>query len=298
MASETASASFDRLIEDLALPADFAALPWYRRIAAEIVRRARADDAPLLVGLCGSQGSGKSTMAAFLRALLDSQGFATAVLSIDDLYLDKPERLALAESIHPLLGTRGVPGTHDLALGTTVIDSLFAAEPGATTAIPRFDKSTDSRLPLDQWDRFVGPARIVILEGWCVGAKPEDATALDRPINALEADEDADGRWRGFVNAALAGPYRILFDRLDLLVFLQAPSFECVFAWRRLQEEKLRARTGGNGAGLMDDAALGRFIMHYERITRHLLATMPETADLVAVLDADHRITRLDRAAG
>jgi len=298
MASETASASFDRLIEDLALPADFAALPWYRRIAAEIIRRARANDAPLLVGLCGSQGSGKSTMAAFLRALLDAQGFATAILSIDDLYLDKPERLVLAETVHPLLATRGVPGTHDLALGQDVVDALFATEPGATTLIPRFDKSTDSRLPGDQWDRFVGPARIVILEGWCVGATPEAADALDRPINSLEAADDPDGRWRRFVNAALAGPYRALFDRLGLLVFLQAPSFECVFAWRRLQEEKLRAKTGGDGAGLMDDTALDRFIMHYERITRHLLATMPGAADLVAVLDADHRITRLDRAAG
>lgn len=297
MCSETASASFDRLIEDLALPADFAALPWYRRIAAEIVRRARADDAPLLVGLCGSQGSGKSTMAAFLSALLDSQGFATAVLSIDDLYLDKPERLALADSVHPLLGTRGVPGTHDLALGTEVIDALFGAAPGTATAIPRFDKATDSRLPRAQWDRFVGPARIVILEGWCVGATPVEEAELDRPINALEGDDDPDGRWRRYVNDALAGPYRALFERMGLLVFLQAPSFDCVFAWRRLQEEKLRAKTGGTGIGLMDDAALARFIMHYERITRHLLATMPASADLVAVLDADHRITRLDRAA-
>jgi D-glycerate 3-kinase len=296
MCSETASASFDRLIEDLALPADFASLPWYRRIAAEIVRRARATEEPLLIGLCGSQGSGKSTMAAFLRALLDTQGFPTAVLSIDDLYLDKPERLALADTVHPLLGTRGVPGTHDLALGNKVIDALFAAAPGAATAIPRFDKASDSRLPRDQWDRFVGPARIVILEGWCVGATPEGPAALAEPINTLEAEEDPDGRWRTYVDAALAGPYAALFGRIDLLVFLRAPSFDCVFEWRRLQEEKLRAKTGGNGAGLMDDAALARFIMHYERITRHLIETMPATAELVVALDTDHRITRLDRS--
>jgi D-glycerate 3-kinase len=297
MCIETPSATFDRLIEDLALPADFGSLPWYRRIATEVARRARSSEAPLLVGLCGSQGSGKSTMAAFLRALLDSQGLATAVLSIDDLYLDRDERIALSQTVHPLLRTRGVPGTHDVALGQSVIDALFTAAPGAATAIPRFNKASDSRLPPAEWDRFVGPAKIVILEGWCIGATPQDAAALTPPVNALESAEDVDGRWRTYVNDALAGPYRALFDRIGLLVFLRAPSFECVFEWRRLQEEKLRARTGGEGAGLMDDAALARFIAHYERITRHLLDTMPGIADLVVALDDDHRITKLDRAA-
>lgn len=293
MASGVPPSALDRLVADLALPADFAALPWYRRIAAEIERRAR--QGPLLVGLCGSQGSGKSTMAAFLRALLDARGICTAILSLDDLYLDLPERIALAESVHPLLRTRGVPGTHDVALGEAVIDRLLAAADGEATAIPRFDKSTDSRLPPARWDRFVGPARVVVLEGWCIGATPEGEAALATPINALEAQEDGDGRWRRYVDEALAGPYRDLFDRIGLTVFLQAPSFDCVFAWRRLQERKLRERTGGSGAGLMDDAALARFIMHYQRITRRLLATMPARADLVAVLDAAQRIVRLDR---
>jgi D-glycerate 3-kinase len=296
MRVDAPSATLDLLIEDLALPADFTALPWYRRIAAEIVRRAQLADAPMLVGLCGSQGSGKSTMAAFLRALLEAQRLPTAILSIDDLYLDLPERVALAETIHPLLRTRGVPGTHDVALGIDVIERLFGAEPGATTAIPRFDKARDSRAPEAAWERFIGPARIVILEGWCIGATPQTEAELADPVNALEANEDADGRWRAYVNAALAGPYRDLFARIDLNVFLRAPSFDCVFEWRRLQEEKLRARTGGNGAGLMDDAALARFIMHYERITRHLLRTMPQSADIVLSLGADHQITGLDRA--
>ncbi|MDB5689865.1 MAG: kinase [Sphingomonas bacterium] len=296
MPGEVPSAPLDRLIEDLALPADFTALPWYRRVTAEIVRRAHLADAPLLVGLCGSQGSGKSTMAAFLRALLDAQRLPTAILSIDDLYLDLPERVALAGTVHPLLRTRGVPGTHDIALGQDVIGRLFTAEPGAATPIPRFDKATDSRAPEGAWERFIGPARIVILEGWCIGATPQTEAELAEPVNALEAAEDADGRWRAYVNAALAGPYRDLFARIDLGVFLRAPIYDCVFEWRRLQEEKLRARTGGSGAGLMDDAALARFIMHYERITRHLLRTMPGRADLIVSLGADHQITGLDRA--
>jgi D-glycerate 3-kinase len=294
---DATAAGIDRLLAEHALPADFAALPWYAHVAAEIVHRADASDAPMLVGLCGSQGSGKSTMAAFLQAMLDAEGLPTAILSIDDLYLDLPDRIALAESVHPLLRTRGVPGTHDVALGRGVIDRLFTAARGAATAIPRFDKASDTRLPAATWDSFTGPARIVILEGWCIGATPQPDADLATPINALEANEDGDGRWRAYVNAALAGPYRNLFDRIDLSIFLRAPSFDCVFEWRQLQEDKLRARTGGTGAGLMDDAALARFIAHYERITRHLLETMPHTADLVLPLGADHQITGLHARA-
>lgn len=277
-------AALDALAAAHRLPVPFPALADYRRIAAAIARRAATG--PLLVGICGSQGSGKSTMAAFLAALLDAAGLPTAILSIDDLYLD-PEDRPIA--IHPLFATRGVPGTHDVALGLATIDRLFAAGPDDTVAIPRFDKAADRRHPAERWDAFTGPARVVLLEGWFVGATPEDAAALADPINPLEAEEDRDARWRGHANAALAGAYADLFGRLDYLVFLAAPSFDCVFGWRRRQEEKLRAASGG-GAGVMDDAALARFIRHYERLTRHLLATLPAQADVVAELAPDQTI--------
>ena len=35
-------------------------------------------------------------------------------VSIDDYYFSKNKRLQLSKHIHPLLQTRGVPGTHDL----------------------------------------------------------------------------------------------------------------------------------------------------------------------------------------
>lgn len=269
------------------LPHPFPALPAYARIAEAIA--ARAGDGPLLVGVCGSQGSGKSTMAAFLAALLDERGLPTAILSIDDLYLN-PEDRPIA--IHPLFATRGPPATHDVALGEAVIDRLFSAAPGEAVAIPRFDKATDRRHPPERWETFSGPARVVILEGWFVGATLQGPAALAEPVNPLEADEDADGRWRGAADTALAGEYARLFARIGYLVFLAAPSFDCVFGWRRRQEEKLRAATGG-GAGVMDDAALARFIRHYERLTRHLLATMPDRADALARLAPDQTIEQL-----
>ena len=278
--------ALEKLARDLGLPWPFPAVEHYQRIAAAIAARRRATGAPLLAGICGPQGSGKSTMAAFVAAMLEAQGLPTAILSLDDLYLDPEDRPV---HVHPLFATRGVPGTHDVALGETVIDRLFAGE----TSIPRFDKATDRRRPQAEWDHFAGPAAIVLFEGWCVGAEPQDPTALAEPINRLEREEDPDGVWRGHANRALASDYRRLFARLGFLVYLAPPSFEAVLGWRTLQEEKLRARVGDGAAGLMDAAALARFVMHYERITRHVAATLPARSDLVAALAEDQNIVSL-----
>jgi D-glycerate 3-kinase len=261
---------------------DAALLP----LANAIVRRARLSDHMLLVGLCGAQGSGKSTAAAALVELLARGNLPATALSIDDFYLPRAERAALSRTVHPLLATRGVPGTHDVELAQATIDSLAGSEP---VLLPGFDKASDDRLPRRSWRTAEGPMRVVILEGWCVGARPQAAAELATPINALERDEDPDGRWRGHVNAALAGPYRALFDRLSPLVLLQAPSFEVVQGWRAEQEHKLRQklqREGGDASHLMDDAAITRFIAHYERVTRHILAEMPQRADHLIRLSA------------
>ena len=123
----------------------------------------------------------------------------------------------------------------------------------------------------------------MLFEGWCIGARAQGAAALAQPINALEAQEDPQGLWRGYVNAQLDGPYQALFGRLHELVLLQAPSFEAVLGWRLEQEHKLIARTGEG----MSDAEVARFIAHYERLTRWILAEMPTRADLVIPLAPD-----------
>jgi D-glycerate 3-kinase len=154
--------------------------------------------------------------------------------------------------------------------------------------VPAFDKARDDRLPRSAWRSVPGRQRVVILEGWCVGARPQSPADIAVPINALERDEDAEGTWRRYVNSALAGRYRPLFDRLSPLVLLAAPSFDVVRAWRGEQEHKLRARIareGGDGSRLMDEAQLLRFISHYERVTRHVLAEMPARADHLINLD-------------
>ncbi|MBW8784153.1 MAG: zeta toxin family protein [Novosphingobium sp.] len=254
---------------------------------ATAVDRWRADAGrPLVVGLCGAQGSGKSTIAAALVEQLQSRGIAAVALSLDDLYLTHAERARLAAEVHPLLATRGVPGTHDVGLGNAVLDALVA---GRATALPRFDKSRDDRAPRDEWPLSPGGIQVIVFEGWCVGARPQPREALTTPVNTLERHEDPDGRWRAYVNAALAGSYQGLFARIDRLVLLAAPSFAVVERWRGQQEAELR-RTAPAGTALMDEAALRRFIQHYERLTRHILAEMPQRADLFVALTPEREV--------
>ena len=243
-------------------------------------------DGLAVLGLCGAQGSGKSTLAQALQARMGARGVASAILSIDDLYLTKREREGLAQSVHPLLRTRGVPGTHDVALGLRVLDGLAA---GQAACLPRFDKAVDDRLPEGAWPQAGVGLRLLILEGWCVGARAQETSELDAPVNALERDEDGDGRWRHFVNDALAGDYQTLFGRIDALALLAAPGFDVVQGWRTQQEAELRA--GGGGSAVMNDAQVARFIQHYERLTRHILDEMPGRADLVVALDAQRGVT-------
>lgn len=280
----------DALIAAEGLPASYRSLveAHWRPLAAWIAVRAAGAGRPLIVGVSGSQGSGKSTFCRMIEALLASEhGLRAATLSLDDLYLTRAERQDLARTVHPLLATRGVPGTHDVALGLSLLAGVRAGQAGLM--LPRFDKAQDDRAPEAEWPRLSEPVDVLLFEGWCMGARPQVEDDLIAPMNRLEAAEDPDGLWRRHVNAALAGPYRALFDASDLMIMLQAPGFEAVLGWRQLQEAKLRARTGGG----MSDADLARFVMHYERITRHLLADLPGRADAIVALDGNHAVTGL-----
>ena len=260
---------FRRTIEQVCKPlADLAAAAYARKQVTAVI------------ALCGSQGSGKSTIAAATQIRLETRGLTTAVLSLDDLYLDHAARQRLAADVHPLLATRGPPGTHDVELGLQVLRALGRDRP---IALPRFDKATDNPAAPDQRPRFEGPAKVVIFEGWCVGARPQPRAALRTPINALERDEDPEGRWRSFVNTALAAAYPPLFEAHDALVLLAAPGFEVVAAWREEQEAKLRARTGAG----MEPTDVTRFVAHYERLTRWILEEMPARADWTVRLSED-----------
>jgi D-glycerate 3-kinase len=167
-----------------------------------------------------------------------------------------------------------------VALAQAVLHAL--SRPGEI-ALPRFDKARDDRRPPETWDRVEGPVDVILFEGWCLGVPPQPEAALAEPVNPLERDHDPDGRWRGWVNAALAREYQQLWSSLDVLVLLQAPSFDEVLGWRLEAERNLRARTGRG----MSDEAVATFVAHYERLTRWALETLPARADVLVELAPD-----------
>ncbi len=274
--------------EGIARPSDALIAGFYLPMAEWIAEH--VVDRTVVVGVCGAQGTGKSALARLMKALLEHlHQLRVATLSLDDLYLSKAARQHLAETYHPLLVTRGVPGTHDVGLGCRVLRSLRAGE---SVALPRFDKATDEPFPKFRWPVWNGPCDVVLFEGWCVGARPQPGDELEAPINGLERLEDSTGNWRWYVNRQLAGAYQTLFAELDLLILLRPRDFEQVYAWREEQEARLRA--GGGGPEVMTPTAVRRFVMHFERLTRFIWDEMPDRADAVIYLEDDHTPVEVD----
>lgn len=232
-------------------------------------------------GIAGLQGCGKSTLAAQMVAMARTRGIRLVALSIDDFYLGRRERLRLARDVHPLLATRGPPGTHDVALACATLDALREGRP---VALPRFDKLSDRRLPPSRWTRIDGRVDRVVFEGWLLKVPPEDADALREPLNALERAADADGAWRTGCNRALAG-YAPLWRRIDRLLFLRGPGFELVPDWRWQQEVTLQAAHPRRRA--MSRAAVARFAQFFERVSRQALRTLPAIAERTIGIDAE-----------
>lgn len=258
--------------------------PWPDTLVDTLLADLVPGGAPRVLGISGLQGTGKSTLAAQVVGAASACGLRAAVLSLDDLYLDRGERQALARDVHPLLATRGPPGTHEVALGLAAFDAVRAGTP---IRLPRFDKLGDRRLPESAWPGVQG-LDLLLFEGWCVGTPAEPPTALVEPVNTLERDEDPAGTWRRWCNAALARDYPALWAGLDRLLFLQPPGFEVVFDWRLQQEQTLQAAEPGRGG--MDATDIARFVQHYERVSRQALRTLPDLADVVVALDAERGI--------
>jgi D-glycerate 3-kinase len=255
----------------------------------DTIERRRAGPVPLL-GLSAAQGAGKSTLCAALKHDLAARGYRLAVLALDDFYLTRAARSALASTVHPLLGTRGVPGTHDVALLDRVVGALAEAGADSETTWPIFDKALDDRVSPQSCQHWRDRPDLILLEGWCVGIPPEPEARLATALNALEREHDADGRWRRWVNRQLGGAYANLWARCERLIALIAPDFETILAWRSQQEQGLVTREGPGR--LTDRTAVAGFIAHYERLTRWGFESLPARADLTLWLDRERRVSR------
>jgi D-glycerate 3-kinase len=251
---------------------------------AQSISNWRVPGETLIVGLCGTQASGKSTASAQLASHFSALGLKVGVLSLDDLYLGRKMRAEMAQHVHPLFATRGPPGTHDVDLGIATLDAL---KRGDQVLLPRFDKRADEPLERRDWPTVDGRCDLLLFEGWCVGAKPVPDALLAQPINDLERLEDGDGRWRRHWNDHLAEETAALFARIDRLVYLRPPSFETVFGWRCEQEHRyIQSDDPAGAAAAMTDDEVARFISHYERLTGWIMDEMPARADLLIQLGA------------
>ncbi|MCD9086318.1 kinase [Stenotrophomonas sp. SY1] len=267
------------------VPHSFSARRFDQALVAQALDDALATGASTpVLAISGLQGSGKSTLAAQVVDLARTRGLRAAALSIDDTYLTRAQRQRLADRIHPLLATRGPPGTHDLPLALSTLD---AARSGNAFAMPRFDKLADERVPEMQWNQIDGPLDLLVFEGWFLGTPAEDEDALLTPLNALERDADADGSWRRWCNQSLADDYPALWQRFDRLWFLQPPGFSVVPHWRWQQEQALQQASPGRTS--MSRAQVERFVQFYERVSRQALRSLPGIADRVIALDAQRQ---------
>ncbi len=240
----------------------------------------------LIVGLSGGQGSGKTTISQILKIILkDKYKLNVVCFSIDDFYKTSTERKKMAKEVHHLFLTRGVPGTHDCQLLLKTFNALKVKK-FKKLLIPKFDKSKDDRCNIKKWQKVKKKPDVIIFEGWCVGARSQQASELKKPLNDLEKNEDRTLTWRKKVNNELKDSYKKIFKLLDKKIYLKVPNFRYVLKWRLLQEKKLRFKFPKKA---MTNNEIKKFVMYYERITKNMTKNY-KINDVVAFLDKKHRI--------
>jgi len=246
----------------------------------------------LILGLSGSQGSGKTMVTGILQIILKKFFKKNIyIISIDDFYKTLRDRNRMSQQKHSLFKTRGVPGTHDINLIKNFFISVKRNK-FKKIKLPKFNKSIDDRSKKNYWHNINKRPEIIILEGWCVGAKPQIISSLRKPVNILERHEDKDLIWRKYANEKLKKEYKEVFAMIDYFIFMKVPNFKIVFKWRLLQENKLRKKLHYKKK-IMTYSAIKRFIMFYQRITLQMMKDLSKSASIVLLLKKNHEIKRV-----
>jgi len=249
---------------------------------------------PFIIGLAGGQGTGKTTVSSIIKLILIKY-FKLKVfkISIDDFYKTRKERIRLSKKIHPLLMTRGVPGTHDISLMLDFFKSVKKIN-FKFLMLPKFDKSIDDRFKKNQWYKVKSKPDVIIFEGWCVGAKSQKNIELKKPINSLEKIEDKAMKWRKYVNFQLAGKYKTFNNMLDCLLYLKAKNFSLLRRWRIKQEKKLFLKSKNKkNSKVMNKNEVLSFMMTYQRITEQMFKSATKFSSIVMTLNNQHQIINI-----
>ena len=246
---------------------------------------------PLLIGLAGGQGSGKTTISSILSIILKKYfKLNVFIISIDDFYKTRKERKILSKKKHSLLMTRGVPGTHDIDLMLKFFKKIKSNK-FRSLEVPKFNKAMDDRYKKRLWYKLKFKPDVVIFEGWCVGAKPQTVKQLKKPINSLEKVYDQGLKWRTHVNNQLKTKYKTLFNQLDGLLYLKAKNFNLLRNWRLKQERKLWIQTKNKkNLKIMNNGDVINFMQTYQRITQQMFKDSIKSSSIIMNLNNNHQI--------
>ena len=249
---------------------------------------------PLMIGLAGGQGSGKTTISSILTLILQKY-FKLKVfkVSIDDFYKSRKDRKLLSKNKHPLLMTRGVPGTHDVDLMLKFFKKV-KSKSFKNLTVPKFDKAIDDRCKKSLWYKLKSKPDVVIFEGWCVGARAQTNRKLKTPINSLERIYDQGIKWRSHVNNQLKTKYKILFKQLDGLIYLKAKNFSLLKSWRLKQERKLWIKSKNKkNLKIMSSIDVINFMQTYQRITQQMFKDAVKSSSIIMNLNNSHQIEKI-----
>ena len=246
---------------------------------------------PYFVGLAGGQGTGKTTVSSLLKIIL-TKYFKLKVfkISIDDFYKTRKERINLSKRVHPMLLTRGVPGTHDINMMLSFFRKIKSKN-FKRFKLPAFNKSIDDRFNKKKWYDLKIRPDVIIFEGWCVGAKSEKNNSLKKTINSMEKIKDQKQIWRKYVNQQLKLKYKNLYSQLDCLIYLKAKNFSLLQKWRLKQERKLwLSSKSKSNLKIMSKGDVISFMQTYQRITQNMFRYMPKYASIIFNLNSNHQI--------
>ena len=246
---------------------------------------------PYFVGLAGGQGTGKTTISSLIKIILIKY-FKLNVfrISIDDFYKTRKDRKLLSKNKHPLLMTRGVPGTHDVDLMLNFFKQIKYKN-FKSLQIPTFNKAIDDRCQKSLWYKIKTKPDVVIFEGWCVGARAQSSSQLKKPINSIEKVYDQGTKWRTHVNNQLKNKYKTLFKQLDGLLYLKAKNFSLLREWRLKQERKLWVQTKNKkNLKIMSSGDVINFMQTYQRITQQMFKDAIKSSSVIMNLNSNHQI--------
>ena len=211
-------------------------------------------------------------------------------ISIDDFYKTKKERINLSKKVHPMLLTRGVPGTHDINMMLKFFKKSKSKKFNRLK-LPTFNKAIDDRFNKKKWYDLKKRPDVIIFEGWCVGAKSEKNTTLKKTINSMEKAKDQKKIWRKYVNNQLKSKYKRLYSQLHCLIYLKAKNFSLLQKWRLKQERKLSVKSKKNSkTKIMSKEDVLNFMQTYQRITQNMFRYMPKYASIIINLNSNQQI--------